>query len=150
MNSLGDVNPVVRVLHKAEPGGMTGPGAPGMSWSTVVASLRLHDGTVPRAQGQLCSQHVVAASGVQSFVGPRLSLFRRASLEERRWGRQDGGKADSGCDGPVFIAAGVCMESNDAVVVKCSVAHRKRRRRGKHLGRARRVRLLSPTPQVNP
>ena len=61
VNSLGDANPVVRVLHKAAPRKMTGQGAPGMSWSTLVASLRLH-GTVPRAQGQLCGQHVVAAS----------------------------------------------------------------------------------------
>ena len=37
----------------------------------------------------------------------------------------------------------------DAIVVKGSVAHRKCRRRGEHPGRARRVRLLSPTPQGN-
>ena len=64
MNSLGDANPVVRVLLKAAPREMTGQGAPGMSWSTVVANLRLHDGTVPRAQGQLCGHHDVAASDV--------------------------------------------------------------------------------------
>ena len=47
VNSLGHANPVVRVLDKAVPRRMTGPAAPGMSWSTVVASLRLHDGTIP-------------------------------------------------------------------------------------------------------
>ena len=51
VNSLGDANHVVRVLHKVAPMWLTGQGAPGMSWSTVVASRRLHDGTVPRAQG---------------------------------------------------------------------------------------------------
>ena len=47
VNSLGDANFVIRDLHKAAPRRMTGPAAPGMSWSTVVASLRLHDGTIP-------------------------------------------------------------------------------------------------------
>ena len=110
MNSLGDANPVVRVLHKAAPRWMTGQGAPGMSWSKVVASLRLHDGTVPRAQGQLCGKHVVAASGITSFAGPRLSVLRHASWDERRWSRQDGGEADAGCDGPVGVAAVLCRE----------------------------------------
>ena len=49
---------MVRVLHKAAPRWMRGEGAPGMSWSTVVASLRLYDWTVPRVHGQLCGQHV--------------------------------------------------------------------------------------------
>ena len=84
--------------------------APGMSWSTVVASLRLDDGTVPRAQGKLCGQHVVAAPGILSFAGPRLSLLRRGSWDERRWSRQDGVKADSGFDGPVGVAAVLCGE----------------------------------------
>ena len=88
----------------------SGQVAPGMSWSTVVASLRLHDGTAPRAQGQLCGQHVVAASGIPSFAGPRLSLLRRASWDERRWSRQDGVNADSGFDGPVGVAAVLCRE----------------------------------------
>ena len=101
---------MVRVLHKAAPRKMTGQGAPGMSWSTVVASLRLHDGTVPRAQGQLCGQHVVAASGIPSLAGPRLSLLGRASWDERRWSRQDGVKADSGFDGLVRVAAMLCRE----------------------------------------
>ena len=101
---------MVCVLHKAAPRKMTGQGAPGMSWSTVVASLRLHDGTVPRAQGQLCGQHVVAASGIPSFAGPRLSLVRRASWDERRWNRQDEVKADSGFDGAVGVAAVLCRE----------------------------------------
>ena len=101
---------MVRVLHKAAPRKMTGQGAPGMSWLTVVTSLRLHDGTVPRAQGQLCGQHVVAASGIPSFAGPRLSLLRRASRDERRWSHQDGVKADSGIDGPVGVAAELCRE----------------------------------------
>ena len=79
---------MIRVLHKAAPKRMTGQGALGMSWSTVVASLRLHDGAVPRAQGQLCGQHVVAASGIPSFSGPRLSLLRRASWDERERSRQ--------------------------------------------------------------
>ena len=105
MNSLGDANPVVRVPHKLAPRKMTGQGAPGMSWSTVVASLSLHDGTVPRAQGHLCGQHVVAASGIPAFAGPRLLMLRRASWDERRWSHQDGVKADSGFDGPVGVAA---------------------------------------------
>ena len=110
MHSLGDANPVVRVLLKAAPRKMTGQEAPGMSWSTLVASLRLHDGTVPRAQGQLCDQHVVAASRIPSFTSPRLSLLRRASWDERRWSRQDGVKADSGFDGPEDVAAVLCRE----------------------------------------
>ena len=57
------------------------------------------------AQGQLCGQHIVAASGIPSFAGPRLSLLMRASWDERRWSRQDGVKADSGFDGPVGVAA---------------------------------------------
>ena len=101
---------MVRVLQKAAPRRMTGKGAPGMSWSTVVASLRIHHGTVPRAQGQLCGQHVVAASGTPSFAGPRLSLLRRASWDERRWSRQDGVKGDSGFDGPVGVATVLCRE----------------------------------------
>ena len=99
---------MVRVLHLAAPRRMTGQEAPGISWSTVVASLRLHDGTVPRAQGQLCGQHAVAVSGIPSFAGPRLSLLRRASWDERRWSRQDGVNADSGFDGPVGVAAVLC------------------------------------------
>ena len=87
-----------------------GTGTPGMSWSTVVASRRHHDGTVPRAQGQLCSQHVAAASGIPSFAGPRLSLLRRASCDERRSSRQVRVKADSGCDGPVGVAVVLCRE----------------------------------------
>ena len=64
--------------------------APGMSWSTLVASLRLHDGTVPRAQGQLCGQHIVAALGIPSFAGPRLVTVKarvlgRAPVEPPRW-----------------------------------------------------------------
>ena len=101
---------MVGVLLKAAPRRMTGQGAPGMSWSTVFASLRLHDGTVPRAQGQLCGQHVVAASGIPSFAGPRTSLLRRASWDERRWSHQDGVKVDSGFDGPVGVAAVLCRE----------------------------------------
>ena len=81
---IGDAHPVVRILHKAALRKMTGQGAPGMSWSTVFASLRLHDGTVPRAQGQQCGQHVVAASGIRSFGGPRLSLMRHASCRRRQ------------------------------------------------------------------
>ena len=94
MNSVGDANPVVRVLHLAAPRRMTGQEAPGISWSTVVTSLHLHDGTIPRPQGQLCGQHVVAASGIPSLSGPRLSLLKRASWDERGWSRQDGVKAD--------------------------------------------------------
>ena len=95
---------------QAAPRWITGQWASGMSWSTVVVSRRLHDGTVPRAQGQLCGQHVVPASGIPSVAGPRLSLLRRASWDERRWGRQDGGKADSGCDGPVGGTTVLCRE----------------------------------------
>ena len=100
---------MVRVLNKAAPRWITGQGAPGMSWSTVVASIR-HDGTVPRAQGQLCGQHVLAASGIPSCAGPRLSLLRRASWDERRRSRQDGVKADLGFDGPVGVVAVLSRE----------------------------------------
>ena len=122
-----------------------------MSWSTVVASLRLHDGTVSRAQGQLCRQHVVVASGIPSFAGPTLSLLRSASWDERQWSRQDGVKADSGFDGPVGFAAVLCREPEPLMpfFVKSSVAHRKCRRRVEHPGRTRRVRLLSLTNQGN-
>ena len=82
-----------------------------MAWSTVVASLRLYDWTVPRAHGQLCGQHVVAASGIPSVAGPRLSLLRRASWDEHRWSRQDGVKANPGFDGPVGVAAVLCREA---------------------------------------
>ena len=101
---------MVRILHKAAPRWMTGQGTPGMSSSTVVASLRLHDGTVLRAQGQLCGQLVLAVSGIQSFAGLRLSLLRRASWNEGQWSRQDGVKADRGFDGPVGVAAVLCRE----------------------------------------
>ena len=79
-----------------------------------------------------------------SFVGPRLSLLKRASWDEHRWSRHDGGKADSGCSS-VVQGTGTA----DGMLVKGSVANRKCRRRGEHLGRARRVRLLSLTPQGN-
>ena len=80
--------------------------------------------------------------------------FRRASWDERRWSRQDGVTVDSGFDGPGGVAAVLCSVvqgtgTADVVVVKGSVAHRKFRRRGGYPGRARRVRLLSPTPQGN-
>ena len=101
---------MVRVLNKAAPRWITGQGAPGMSWSTVVASLRLHDGTGPRAQGQLCDLNGVASSGIPSFAGPTLSLLRRGSWDERRWSRQYGVKADSGFDAPVGVAAVLCRE----------------------------------------
>ena len=115
----GNANPVVRVLHKAAPRRMTGQEAPGMSWSTVVASLRLNDGTVPRAQGQMCGQHVVAPSGIPTFAGPRLSLLRCASWDELRWSPQDGVKADPGSDGPVGVAAVPCGEPEPLMSFCC-------------------------------
>ena len=101
---------MVRIVHKVVPRRMSGREAPDMSRSTVVASLRRHDGTVSRAQGQLCGQLVLAVSGIQSFAGLRLSLLRRASWNEGQWRRQDGVKADRGFDGPVGVAAVLCRE----------------------------------------
>ena len=82
---------MIRVLHIAAPKRMTGQEAPGMSGSVVVSSLRLHDGTVPRTQGELCGQHVMAASGISLFVGSRLSMLRRTYWDERRLSRQHRG-----------------------------------------------------------
>ena len=139
---------MVRVLHKAAPRRITEQEAPGISWSTVVASLRLYDGTVSRAHAKLCGQHVVTASGIPSFTGPRLSLLRHASLDERGWSRQDGLGALT-VRWPGWCCSSVVQGTGptDAMVVKGNVAHRKHRRRGENPGRDRGVRLLSPTPQ---
>ena len=128
----------------------SGQVAPGMSWSTVVASLRRYGGTVPRAQGQLCCQHY--GSGLDPIIrGSSATAYGARVLRRTRVEAPRGFRGGLTVRWPGRYCRSVVQGTGtaDAMVVKGSVAHRKYRRRGEHPGRAPRVRPLSPTPQGN-
>ena len=69
VNSLGDANTLVaRILHKAAPRRMTGQGAPGMSWSTMYASLPFSWRDCASSSGAAVRSALVAAAGVPSVT----------------------------------------------------------------------------------
>ena len=108
----------------------SGQVAPGMSWSTVVASLRRYGGTVPRAQGQLCCQHY--GSGLDPIIrGSSATAYGARVLRRTRVEAPRGFRGGLTVRWPGRYCRSVVQGTGtaDAMVVKGSVAHRKCKRR---------------------
>jgi len=105
VNSLGDANPVVRVIASCEEVGAGG------SWHVLVDGGResSSSGLSLELRGS-CVVSTTVAVWIPSFAGPVLPPMVRASCDERGWRRQEGFEAGSRCDGPVGIAEVLCRE----------------------------------------